>query len=199
MKLSDAAIESGDVFLFHGRAPHSRLIELHTNSDISHAALALTVRCFPGGQPILCIEALEGKGVRCCPLDRYLVECAAEDCRVDWYAVDPCWGAEKGKMLKAEAGSEAAAFAVEQLGKDYVSMGQLSWSFGWLGSTFRRLLAWCRPAANLNPDRWFCSELVAGCHKKAGFPVDEDPALISPADVARFPWLTLRGALEPDQ
>jgi hypothetical protein len=183
MHLSEARIQTGDTFLFQGKAPHSRLIEHHSDSIYSHAAIALVIPCYPERR-VCCIEALEARGVRCYPMDRYLEECAVEHCQVDWYAVK---AHPDGPIPSA-----AASFALDQLGLDYVSLGQLAWSFGWIASTFRRVL---RRPVNLNPHRWFCSELVAACYLKAGWPVVADPAEVPPGDVALFPWLSFQAAL----
>jgi hypothetical protein len=56
-----------------------------------------------------------------------------------------------------------------------------------------------RPS-DTNPDRFFCSELVALCLTRAGYvcddPVWTTPATMAPADIVELPVLRRMGKLE---
>ena len=189
MKLAEALsqIRSGDVLLFRrSTSLFGRLIRLRTESPYSHAGIAVQLQVGPF-QQLFVAEALEGVGVRLFPLPRYVRQCHAEGCLIDWF-----------KIISPEvAGEWAAAYAVDQVGKRYASSWQFVWSWGWASSWWRRLTG--RPA-DTDPERFFCSELVAGALEYAGYVPDDDlpqeAAETAPGAIALFPCLQRKGAIE---
>lgn len=193
MKLSDVQdnIQNGDVFLFEGRSWFARLIKARTRSIYSHAGCALWIGI--NGTKTLCVlEALEPHGVRLYPMDRYVAECAAKGVRVHWFELDPC-GSENVNR------DHVAAYVFKQLGKRYVSPWQFFVSWGWLTRWLRRLLG--KGVENLDPERFFCSELVAAALRAGGYRPDPDedvqPAATDPGSVSMFPCLQRRGVVTP--
>jgi hypothetical protein len=183
MKLSDALpdIKTGDVVLFSGRGLWSWLIQVRTRSVYTHAGVVLRLKA-NGHERVSVLEALEPGGVRLHPLDRYVE--AGET--VDWYEVtDPA--------VNREA---VASFALKQWGKRY-AWRQVFWSFSRLAWLVRRLLG--RPLRDVDPQRWFCSELVAAALAYAGCRTEEGivPVETAPGDVARLTCLRRRGRLTP--
>lgn len=181
-------IRNGDVFLFR-RSPSlfGRLIRLWTQSPFSHVGIALWVQV-DGTRRLCILEALEGVGVRLHPMDRYLEECQRQGCLIDWYQVtDPAINRDR-----------IAGYALDQWGARYAHPLQFVWSWGRLSTRLRR---WLGLTADTDPERWFCSELVAAALKHAGYvpdsDLDLDPAETEPGMVALFPCLQRRGAIEP--
>lgn len=190
MRISSALaqIHTGDVLLFR-RSPSlfGRLIRVWTQSPFSHVGVAIRI-VVDGTQRLAILEALEGVGVRLHPLDRYLEECHRDGCKVDWYAVTD----DSVDRLKV------AGYALQHWGKRYASPWQFAWSWG-------RLAAWVRRMRGLSvdtdPERYFCSELIAGALVYAGYRPDGDlaiePAETAPGDVALYTCLQRRGEIEP--
>ncbi len=181
MKLDEALpqIKTGDVLLFRGRGLWSWMVKVRTKSVYTHAGVALRIKA-NGCERVSVLEALEPWGVRLHPLDQYVA--AGES--VDWYEVtDPAVNREK-----------VASFALRQWGLRY-AWRQLLWSFSRLAWLARRVLR--RPLRDVDPERWFCSELVAAALRHAGAQTDEDlvPIATAPGDVARFTCLRRRGTL----
>jgi Permuted papain-like amidase enzyme, YaeF/YiiX, C92 family len=198
MKLSDAVpyIMPGDVLLFRGKKLHSQVIERVSHSVYSHAALIVghlpgeVISRFPHDGPrpsVTLAEALEPQGVRLYPLDKYLRECQAEGCQVDWFTLKIDGWARLVPVI--------VDFAVKQIGQPY-DMEQVIWSFSWVGTFLQR---WLHLPINLGNKSWFCSRLVAGAYKHAGLPIPKIPQEMSPEDVAELSYLHFRDSLEADE
>src|SRR5262245_6218186 len=178
--LTLAPIRTGDVLLFRGTGLCAWLIKVRTRSVYSHAGIALRIQA-NGTEKLAVLEALEPLGVRLYPLEQYLKRGE----RIDWYQLnDP-----------AIVREEVAAYALRQWGKPY-ALRTLWWSFSRLAWVLRKLLHG-RPATD--PERFFCSQLVADALKHAGFRADEDviPIETDPGAVGRFVCLQRRGELSP--
>ena len=188
MKFLDARdkIQTGDVLLFR-KSPSlfGRLIRWYSQSPYSHVGIALKIQ-INGHFRLAIIESLEPQGVRVFPLDFYLAQEKKSGAIIDWYQVtDPTVNREK-----------IADYALAQWGKRYSSPLQFLWSFGWLSNRLRK--RYCLPA-DVNPDRYFCSELVSSALEYAGYVPEKeftDPVQTSPGQVALFPCLHRVGSLE---
>ncbi len=173
-----ANLDTGDILLFR-KSPtlFGRLIRWWTGSPYSHAALVLNVL----GRKLV-IESLEPRGVRAYPLDKYLAQEKADGGIMDWYIADE--SLDRQKM---------AQFCLDRLGDKYSAPVQFLWSFLPLGRRMRRLYPL---PADLNPSRYFCSELVAGALEAGGYRPGPDPVLVTPGDVSHLPCLIKMGSLE---
>ena len=178
-------IDDGDLLLFCGRSLFGRLIRCWSQSPYSH--VAVVVWLWIGGERRPCVfEAVEGPGVRLCPLANYLIERQGRNEAVDWYQiVDPA--IERHLVI---------VHLLSTWGQAYASVWQFVVSFTWLGRLWRKLTA--RPLA-LNDRRPFCSWHAAAALMLAGFVPDAglpaNPAETTPGDVARFTCLRRRGPL----
>lgn len=179
------AVATGDVLLFRGVGPLSRLVQLWTRSVYSHAGVALRVAV--GGYERLCVMEAMFSGVRLVPLDLRLADCERRGVAVDWWEVaDPAYDRDK-----------AAAYVLRAWARPYAPLWQLLASFGRLT---RLALRWLGRKGDLDPDRYFCSELVAAAlrHATPGAadcgPAPEETA---PGDLALLPCLKPRGRLAP--
>jgi hypothetical protein len=183
---AESQIRTGDMLLFRGAGPVSRFIQRWTCSRYSHAGVAVWVPA--NGYKRLCVmEALWLHGVRLFPLDLYVKERGWQS---DWFTVtDP--------QVNREA---VGSYVLKQLGKRYVSFGQMLLSFGWATRWLRNFLG-LPLSRDLDPDRFFCSELCAEALYYAGYDAagaDKVPAVeADPGCLALFPCLQRRGTLEP--
>ncbi|MGE0760133.1 MAG: YiiX/YebB-like N1pC/P60 family cysteine hydrolase [Pirellulaceae bacterium] len=188
MRLSEAPIANGDILLFEGRSWFAFGIKLRTRSQFSHAGVALWVNV--DGTSRLCIlEALEPWGVRLYPLDRYLDHCHRKGERVHLYRLHESINRDK-----------VAGFTLQQWGKRYASVWQFVLSWGRVTRFFRWLFG--RPLnVDTDPERFFCSELVAEALRAGGYvpSVEDDlaPCMTDPGAVALFPCLQRLGVLTP--
>jgi hypothetical protein len=187
MRLNDATIENGDVLLFEGRSWFARAIKLRTRSKFSHAGIALWIQT-GGTRRLFICEAMEPWGVRLHPLGRYLEECTRRGEVVHLYQLDRTVDRDK-----------VAGYAVEQAGKRYASVWQFLVSWGRVTGFFRWLFG--KKVCDTNPDRFFCSELVAAALRAGGYvpapEADMLPAVTDPGSLALFPCLQIQGVLTP--
>lgn len=168
-------IHDGDVLLFAGHNFFARAIKLWTNSPYSHAALAYWRQ--QGDHLQLCLlEAMDGIGVRSCDMDTYIVDCIRQGIGVYWFPL--------GRDLDRR---KIVAYALEQVGKKYADPGQFLVSFGKATKLARALFG--KGVEDTDPDRFFCSELVAGALEAGGAPRIEVPYATSPGAIADFPCL----------
>jgi len=182
MKLSEALplIRTGNVALFRGRGPFAYLAKLYSRSVYSHAGLLWRMK-LNGTDRVVVVESLEPFGVRVYPLDMYV----GKGERIDWYAIsDP-----------AVDGEGAVKFAIKQWGLPY-ALKQLWASFSRLAWLIR--LVFRRKLRNVDPNHWFCSELVAAAFQSVGAPTPDGllPIDIAPGDLSRAPFLQFKGSLE---
>ena len=178
--LDQARISAGDLFLFKGDGRFARLIKDRTNSQYSHIGSAVPL--FDGDESRWLVgEAVLGAGVRLFPLQRYL----AEGETVDWFRLEP-------DLLRShDCRWKVLRFVFDRLGDRY-DLVQLSWSFGWIGSLWRKLSG--RPT-DLHPQEFFCSELVSAALQKAGLELPKEPSLMTPQDVAELPFVSFQETL----
>lgn len=172
-------VRDGDVLLFRkSRSAFGRFIRLFTAAAESHAALAVWASVAGVRQPCA-LESIEPGGVRLYPLARYVHEIT-----IDRY------------LPRDGHGWLAAAFGFRQLGQPYVGPRQFLISFGAFTRRVRKLLG--REPANLDPRRWFCSELVAAALSAAGYRLPKTPWELVPADLAKLECLKFDGELTAD-
>lgn len=169
-------IQSGDILAFSAGKPYSRLIQRATRSPYSHVGMALWMG--PYGRPNLrrlcCLEAIEPGGVRVIPLPPYLEDCRARCWPVAWYGI-----------LDASLAIDTTIdFALAQWGQRYASPRQFALSWGPVTRRIRRALG-LRVNLDNDPQRWFCSELMAAALQAGGaaLPGNKIPATMSPGDV----------------
>jgi hypothetical protein len=183
--------EVGDVLLFEGRAWYSALIKQWTLSKFSHAAIMLRIKADGAMIPSV-VEAIEPYGIRVYPLKRYMQQCAKRREVVHWYRVTDD-NVNREKVVR---------YALEQWGKRYVSPWQMVLSFGRWARMFMRLFGHATPV-NLDPDRFFCSELVASALQFAGYRPDLDegfsPVTTDPGSIANLPCLQRKGLVRFDE
>ena len=172
-------IRDGDVLAFRGTAAFSRLIQWRTRARVSHVGFAVWL---PKWDRLAVLEAMEPGGVRLHPLRKRI----ADGEWVDWYKTDDA--VDRSALISA---------AFEHWGKRYASPWQFLRSWGWVS---RLVVDKLNRPADTNPDRFFCSEFVAHCLKRAGYvcndPVWTEPAKMAPADVVELPVLRRKGKLE---
>ncbi len=180
-------IRTGDLLAFRGRWPHSRLIEWWTTSEYSHVATAWWMDAGEDGHVLCVIEALEslsGGHVQVQRLDRYLAECAKASCGVDWFKTEG-WNGERSFVLDRQQRERIALYQLRHLSESYASDAQMLWSFVRLNQVIRSTFGL---PANLNAERWFCSELRAhGLHAAGALPTSpEDEAVTCPGECVKF-------------
>ncbi len=161
-------MRSGDVLLFCGCGLLSWLIRNFTHSEYSHAGILYRYH-----DRVYCLEAV-GKGVRLAPVSRLL----------DHYpdGIFYC-----GLAASEPARETAIDFGFQQLSLPYDMIGLVR---------FALAVIFCLRRPFRQPERWFCSELVAEAYRKAGFPLaPELPCYASPADLINGQQLELRGRL----
>jgi len=174
-----SSISSGDILLFQGTKPLSRLIRWGTQSVYSHAGLAT----WWNGR-LMVVQAV-GKGAQVIPVSSAVV---AYNRQVDWFTLrDEYRGAiDHAKLID---------FAIELLGRDYSYLGLLAL----MG---RMLLGTVKSVTDLKkaPGAIFCSQYVSYCYRMAGTDLVRGIAdhCTSPADLAASKYLLAQGTLEID-
>lgn len=181
-------IKTGDVLLFRGKGSFwSWLIKLVTRSRYSHAGLALRIRV--GDSERLCVlEAFEGVGVRVLPLEFVLRNRPSS---IDWFPLrcSDCVVSDARREL-------VAGYLLEKWGCRYASPWQFVRSFSYTGRLIRRCLGL---TTDTDPERFFCSEVVADALKFGGFCESDfserEAAELSPGDISEFTCLQREGTL----
>ncbi len=178
-------ILDGDLLFFEGTGVFDWLIRWWTGSHFSHVAVCVWDTI--AGEKTLCaFEAEPGIGVRMNPLDRYLDYREKEGTRVIWYSLQGPPAKHRDMMVK---------YCRNVWGENYSHWWQFVWSFGPLAKLRRKL--GLNP--EINPERPFCSWVASAALRHAGYrPAgDVPPSMTSPADVAKYDCLKLRGVLKP--
>ena len=120
------------------------------------------------------VESLEGRGVQLIRLAEW---------RRDWGEVS------LGVVdLGLDVRMSAAKHASEQRGCRYCSPWQFYRSFSWFWRRVHKLLG---IPDDREPQRYFCSELVAESLFYSGVVLPKSPACMYPGDVAELPFVTL--------
>lgn len=162
----------GDVLLFRGRGPMSRMIRTLTTSPYSHVGLVMR---FEGH--VYCVEAV-GKGVRLILMSEAVRQYHGG---IDYYRL---------REATPEQRRGALGFCLQQLGKLYDHAGLLR---------FLAVLVLRRKPRAWRDRYWFCSELVAAAYRSHGITLaPERPAYTSPADLALSPLLQLSFVIKPE-
>lgn len=171
-------IEDGDLLAFHGRTIFSWWIRVVTKQRVTHVGIAVWIR----GR-LYVLEAVEGRGVRIHPLDDYLRD---RKLRVDWHELYATqYGVDVEKLLDE-------AFA--NVGKRYAPWWQFFRSWGVLTRWIAGLMEW---ALDCDDERFFCSEHVLWCLRRAGYTGEgyRDTATATPGDVCELPCFHRVGQL----
>jgi len=169
-------IRTGDIMLFQGKSPLSRLIRWGSGSEYSHAGFA----AWWDGR--LLVFQASGRGAEVLPASSAV---DAYDGQVDWYALHD----EYSKRIDNHA---LVTTAVTMLGRSYSRMGLAQLMLRMAGGRFRGM-----PDPKSCPNAVFCSQYVSFCYRSAGLDLVEgtDDGSTSPADLAASPLLHRRGVL----
>lgn len=180
MKLSDAELRTGDVLLFQGQSVAAWAVKLRTHSRYSHAGIVIKIRA-NGTERVSVLEALEPYGVRLYPLDHYV----ASGAKIDWFQI----------VDQAMNRDAVAAFGLKQWGLRY-GWASLWWHFSRLAWLLTKIFG-IKPRPD--PERWFCSQLVADALRHGGFKMEGDAIAVgqSPGDVSYLTCLHRMGELTP--
>lgn len=170
-------IHTGDILLFQGQSPLSRLIRWGSGSNYSHAGFAAW-----WDRRLLVFQA-SGRGAEVLPVSSAV---DAYDGQVDWYAL------REAHRLSSECEHELVTQAVTLLGRSYARGGLAHLMWRMARGRFRG-----RPDPKACPDSLFCSQYVSYCFRTVGsdLVLDTDDGSTSPADLSRSPLLELRGVL----
>ena len=164
----------GDLVFFSGRRPFSWLIRWMSRSRWSHVGIIVYAADETTGIGAQVVESLEGKGVQ---LIR-LAEWRRDHGEVSLGRVD----------LGTDIQRAAATRASKRRGCRYCSPWQFYRSFSWFWTWLHRLLG---IKDDRDPQRYFCSELVAESFFYCGVCLPKSPACMYPGDVASLPFVTL--------
>jgi hypothetical protein len=169
-------IHTGDILLFQGDSPLSRLIRWGSGSDYSHAGFA----AWWDGR--LLVFQASARGAEVLPASSAV---DAYDGQVDWFALDDEHHARVDRHLLVTA-------AVTLLGRSYSRLGLVQLMLRMARGRFRG-----QPDPKVCPDAVFCSQYVSYCYRQAGLDLVEgtDDGSTSPADLASSPFLIRRGVL----
>ena len=174
-----AAIQTGDILLFQGQSPISRLIRWGSQSAYSHAGFAAW------WDDRLVVFQASGRGAEVLPASSAV---DAYDGQVDWYALAD----DHRTRVNAQ---HLVTHAVTLLGRSYAKAGLVQLMTRMLWGRFRGL-----PDPKTCPDSVFCSQYVSYCYRSAGLDLVEgtDDGSTSPGDLAASPLLVRRGVLHAD-
>jgi cell wall-associated NlpC family hydrolase len=169
-------IRTGDILLFQGRGPLSRLIRWGSKSAYSHVGMAAWWNAR------LVVLQAAGRGVEVLPVSLAVHE---YDGQVDWYTL----AADVDARLDRE---RLFHVAVDKLGTPYATVSLLELMWRMLLGAFR----WT-PDPKVEPEAIFCSQYVSYCYREAGLDLREDTedACTSPGDLAVCGLLRLMGVL----
>lgn len=169
-------IRTGDILLFQGTSPLSRLIRWGSGSEYSHAGFA----AWWDGR--LLVFQASGRGAEVLPASSAV---DAYDGQVDWFALKD----EHQRRIDAHL---LVTTAVTLLGRSYSRLGLVQLMARMVGGRFRGL-----PDPKACPNAVFCSQYVSYCYRRAGLDLVEgtDDGSTSPADLAASPFLLRRGVL----
>ena len=154
-------IKEGDVLLFAGRGLWSSLIKLWTNSHYSHVGLVAM-----WGERLMCLESIEGKGVRAVPLSQLVAEYHG---LIHWYSL------RDTEYIRAMA----VSWAIEQLGSEYSWRQIAALMFG--------------KTCDMDKAKWICSEFVQRALAKGHAAIDKQ--VMVPDDITRISGMEYRGVL----
>jgi hypothetical protein len=172
-------IRTGDILLFQGSSPLSRLIRWGSRSAYSHAGFA----AWWDGR--LLVFQASGRGAEVLPASSAV---DAYDGRVDWFALHEDHHARIDRH-------QLVTTAVTLLGRSYARLGLMQLMLRMARGRFRGLAD-----PKLCPDTVFCSQYVSYCYRQAGLDLVEgiDDGSTSPGDLSHSPFLIRRGVLRAD-
>lgn len=170
-------IATGDILLFQGASPLSRLIRWGSGSAYSHAGIAAW-----WDDRLLVFQAAS-RGTEILPVSSAV---DAYDGQVDWYALRPEF------RLNEKNAHALVTTAVTLLGRSYARTGLLELMWRMARGKFRG-----RVDPQTCPDALFCSQYVSYCYRMSNFDLvsGTDDASTSPGDLAKSMYLELRGVL----
>jgi len=170
--------KNADILLFKGKSIYSRLMELLTHSEYSHAGIAIW-----WNERLMCMDVVP-KGVIVQPLSRKLQDYKGE---VDWYA--------SKHEISEEDRLKMVTFAQEELGKSYAW-----WRVAWLA--VKLFLGIKLPVKDdpKSPAKLYCAEYAAEIYQSIGLDLDVHVAdrNTTPGDIAKSKLLEMRGIVQPD-
>jgi hypothetical protein len=169
-------IATGDILLFQGSSPLSRVIRWGSGSEYSHAGFA----AWWDGR--LLVFQASGRGAEVLPASSAV---DAYDGQVDWFALRP----EHHARIDRD---QLVTTAVTLLGRSYARFGLVNLMLRMVRGRFRGL-----PDPKACPNTVFCSQYVSYCYRQAGLDLVDgtDDGSTSPADLAGSPFLARRGVL----
>lgn len=170
--------KNADILLFKGKSIYSRLMELITHSEYSHAGIVIW-----WNERLMCMDVAP-KGVIVQPLSRKLHDYKGE---VDWYA-------SKNEITEEDR-LKMVIFAQKELGKDYDL-----WRVIWIG--IKLFLGIKVPVKDdpKSPAKLYCAEYVAEIYHSIGLDLDVhvDDRNTTPGDIAKSKLLEMKGIVQPD-
>lgn len=165
-------IQTGDLILFRGRGPFSRLIRKLSYSVYSHAGIA----AWWAGHLVV-FQSKIPIGVEVVPARRVVTK---YDGQVDWWGLTPEASArlDRDRLLEC---------AVAELGKPYSFQGLVKAA---IPSRIRR-----DPVGSA--ESYFCSQFVSACYRRAGVDLAPDvrDACTSPGSIVRSGLVEMRAVL----
>ena len=173
-------IEDGDLLAFRGRTWFSALIRWKTKARVTHVGLACRVH---GRLSVL--EALEGRGVRVWPMDKYL----SKNADVDWYSL---------RAIEHDMSREKCMrYALSKWGSAYAAKSQFLRSWGVVTKWVCDKL---RVPKTVDLERFFCSQFVLATYRQGGYKGNGmvNPSSAAPGDVVQLGCLEYQGRLVSD-
>ncbi len=167
-------IKTGDVLCCAGTAFYSKIINIVTQSPITHVGIAVWIRFPTDATDRLCIlEAHMAKGVRLAPLSDVLrTDYWKNGGKIYWH-----------RLKEPMCGDCVAAHALANWNKAYASFYQ----FIIIGSILLKGIRYLRnKSMDTDSNRMHCSETVTQSLMSCGYRWDKDPSITTPAEVASF-------------
>jgi cell wall-associated NlpC family hydrolase len=170
-------IRTGDLILFRGRGPLSRLIRKLSYCVYSHVGIAAW-----WGDHLVVFQSRIPVGVEVLPARRVVWK---YDGQVDWWALKP----EPAARLDRDG---LLSVAIAELGKPYSFWGLVRAGFRLLGG---RLTGRRDPVAL--PESYFCSQFVSACFRGGGVDLapDVNDECTSPGSIVRGGLVEMRAVL----
>ena len=163
-------IKNGDILACTGNELFSKAIKFFTKSKYSHVGIAFWLKTIEGfDYRLFILEAVDGAGVRIYPLSEALNEYGSGN--IDLY------------KLKNLDGNLVLSYALDKIGKDYVTFWQLFLIVSKITKYIRRL--WDKDDET-KENKYHCSKLVFNSLIHAGYKYDKLSILINPNDIIKF-------------
>lgn len=176
-----AAIREGDLVMFRGGPLHDRVIEIGTHGVYCHAALVFLENDASGETRVNLVQATKENGVHTRLLSEQveLFEGGMEHWRIRAPYAEGYEAKKATAEARAKVGLPYAMTPIYCFALDFVTCGLFNLR-----------------AKKIDPNAWFCSELVAWAARRAG--VDLDPkhpdAATAPSDLVQHGRVECIGA-----